>query len=608
MSVLGGWRRWRRRHFPASTIVLLCLCLILVLFFVWPVIMLALGAFRTAPPGLPGEWSIAGFVEAYTDPATYDTLRNSVVLAVSVQVPVVLLGVFFAWIVARTNTPLRGLVTPMMVLVFAVPPLFFAISWGMLANEPAGMLNQVFRALTGIEASPFNAYSWYGLIGAEILKFTCAAYMLMLGPLLAMDRTLEEASLAAGGSRLRTFFQIDIPVLAPAITGLSVLGFVVSLGILDIPLLLGVPAGIDVFPTQILDFINDSTPPEYAQASALSLLFVLVVIVLVTAQRRLLGNRQFTTVTGKSYSTERWDIGKWRWVCTGAIVLYGLLALVLPLGQLVLGSLQPIFGLYTGLTLDHYRAALSDPVTFQALRNTILVGVLGGFIATTFAVVVSYVTRHSRSRMARLPQLAIWLLFAVPGVILGLAMVWAYLSTPVVRSLYATVWIVMIALVVYVTPVASRVTEGSVVQIGSELEEAARVAGASATRTMVAIVGRLIVPSFLAGWFITGILAAGNLDVPILLSAPSNQTIPLVVYELYDNGETAQAAAVFCLLLAVVALGLLVWVLVRLASRVALLGGRRPRRRVDKIPHPSGEADRPARHLSADRGLEGDPR
>lgn len=542
---------------------LLFLCAVIAFFFVWPVVMLTLGAFRTSPPGLPGEWSAAGFIDAYTNPETYTTLKNSVTLAVAVQVAVVFLGVFFAWAVARTNTPLRGIVTPMMVLVFAVPPLFFAISWGMLANDPAGMLNKGFRMITGTDTSPFNVYSWHGVIGVEVLKFTCAAYLLMLGPMQSMNRSLEEASLVSGAGRAKTFFAVNIPVLAPAITGLSVLGFVVSLGVLDIPLLLGLPAGIDVFPTRILGYINDSTPPEYAQASSLSLLFILVVVVLVVLQCRLLGNRGFATVTGRSYSQERWDIGKWRWVCTGAIVTYGILALVLPFTQLILGSLQGIFGLYTGFTLGHYQSALSDPATFLALRNTILVGVLGGFIATAFAVITSYLTRHSRSQLNRFPQIAIWLLFAVPGVIMGLAMVWAYLSVPVLSNLYATVWIVLIALIVYVSPIASRVTEGSVVQIGSELEESARVCGASPVRTLVGITARLILPSFLAGWFITGILAAGNLDVPILLSAPSNQTIPLIVYQLYSNGETAQAAAVFCLFLAVVAMGCVVWVLLR---------------------------------------------
>ncbi|MQA88446.1 MAG: ABC transporter permease subunit [Streptosporangiales bacterium] len=554
------------------------LTVFIVFLFAWPVVMLVLGAFRTSPPGLPGSWSPDAVTSVYTNPATYETLKNSVVLSTSVQVLGILAGFFFAWVVARTNAPLRGLVTPMMLLIFAIPSLFFAISWGMLANDPAGIINKGLRAATGSGASFLDVYSWGGLIGVTALRVTSVMYLLLLGPVFAMSRSLEEASMISGAGRLKTFFRINIPVLLPALSGLAILGFVIGLGLLDVALVLGVPAGIYVFSTEIYGYILSTTPARYDQASALSLLLIALVVSLVLAQRRLLGGREFTTVTGRSYSQDRWDIGKWRWVCAGAIVGYGVLALVLPLVQLVLGSLQPVFGVYGRFTLANYQTLLSDPFVFQALLNTILVGVLGGFFATALAVTISYVARRSRSRLRSIPEMAVWLVVALPGVILALSVTWAYLSVPVVRQLYATVWMVMIALIVYVSPIAGRATAGSIAQIGPELEESARVCGASAARTVVGIVARLITPSFLAAWFVTGVLAAGNLDVPILMSSPSNETVPVLVYNLYTQaGEPAQAATLLCMILAVVAIGITAWGLARLALRF-VRRALRPRR------------------------------
>jgi iron(III) transport system permease protein len=531
---------------------LLSLIAVAAFLFVFPVVMFVIGAFRTAAPGLPGSWNFTSFPKVLSSLDTWHTFGNSVFLSVSVLFFATLLGLFFAWIVARTTTPLRHLVTPMMVLIFAVPPLFFALSWGMLANNPSGLLNKGWSSLTG-GGSFLTAQSWYGLIGAETLKATSVSYLLLLGPILAMDRSMEEASLMAGAGRMRTLFRINIPSLGPALTGPLILGVVIGIGALDMPLILGLPAGIRVFPTDIYAFIVNSTPADYARADSLGMLLIALVIILVFAQRRLLKGRSFATVVGKSYRTDPSDIGPWKWACAGMIALYGLLALVLPLGQLIVGSLQPYFGVYGRWTMSNYSTVLHDPNTLATFERTIIVGVLSGLIASSFAFLAAYVARVRKNTLGRLPLNITWLIWGVPGVTLGLAMVWAYLTVPGLRSLYATIWIVVIALVVAVTPIAARVGEGAITQLGAELEESALVHGASRIRVFIGIVLRLVLPSFLMSWFITSVLAAGNLDVPILLSSPTNTTVPLQIYDLYNTSRVAEAAALFCVLLAVIA-------------------------------------------------------
>ena len=530
---------------------MIALCVVALVLFVWPVAMLVFGMLRTAPPGQGGRWSTSGMTSALTSWDVWHSFLNSLILSASTVILSTALAIYLAWLVTRTRTPLRQLVTPVAVLVFAVPPLFYTLSWAMLGEQPVGLIDKALQGIFG--SAPVNVQSWYGMIIVGALGATAAEYLLLLGPFRALSPAMEEASLVCGGSRLRTFFQIEIPVLGPSILGVVILGFVLGMGLLTGPLLLGEPAGIYVLPTEIYRLIDGVTPADYAGASTLSLLLVLVVLALVGIQSKVLGRRQFVTVTGKSAHREPIDIGRWKWLGTLVVVIFTVFALVLPLGQFVLGSFESYFGVYSHFTTGNYSTVFHQPGTRQAFTTTIMVAVVSGFVATLLAVLITLVSQRSQSRLRRLPDICVWLLWAVPGITLSLGLIWAYLSVPGLKSLYGTQWIVLLALIVGTTPIAARAVGGSIGQIGRELEEAARTSGASALRATAGILVRLIVPSFVVSWLLSGIVASGNLDIPILLASSNNQTVPLLAYDLYDNGSLSQAAATFCVFIGIVA-------------------------------------------------------
>ena len=571
-------RRMRQPSTGAFTTArgLLPLIVVSLFLFAVPIVMLIIGAFRNAPPSAPAQWSLDAFVRTYTDPDSYRTLGNSVILALSSTLIGVVIALVLAFLVSRTTTPLRKIVTPAMVLVVALPPLFYAISWGMLGNPAIGMINTVWRSLTGLQDAIFNANSWEGLILVVALKNTAFIYLLVIGPFRALDRSLEEAAQVSGAGRLRTVIGIDLAVLAPAITGVTILSLVISLEAFDVPLFLGTRVGIDVFSTQIYGYIADRSPADYGAASALSMLLIVVVIGLVVAQWKILGSRRYTTVTGKSYRTEPWHIGPWRWVGTAFIVLYLFVAIVLPLLQLVLGSLQPVFGAGGDLTLINYQNLLKNPQIASALRSTFLVASIGGFVAMLLAMTIVYAVTHNESRLRRLLDMLTWLPYTVPGVVLALGLAWTYVSIPGLRQLYGSLLLVGLALVVAVIPIATRSVQPAFGQINRELEEAARVSGAGAWRVIVGVVLPLIMPSFLAGWFVVAIVVSGNLAIPILLSSSLTPTVPLQVYQLYTQGQIAQAAALFVFMLVGLVAGFLAIALVGWIVRRLITRGRRP--------------------------------
>ncbi|ASN38099.1 hypothetical protein CGQ24_03095 [Arthrobacter sp. 7749] len=542
------------------TLFLLFICA----FFGYPLAMLVYGAFRSGQPGTEGTFGLAGFVDAYGDPATWETLWASVMFAVAVQSIGIIGGFIFAWLSTRTNTPGAKTITPAMVTIFAIPTLFFAISWGMMTS-PSGLLTQFFGV--GSDGSPkLDAYSWFGLIVVSGLKSIAVMYLLLLGPVKALNRSLEEAALLSGANRFQLFAHINIPILLPTLSGLAILGFVNSLGQLDVALILGISAGIYVFPTQIYDFLA-TTPIRYDSASALALLLIVIIYVLVAIRSKAIGNRNFITVTGKAYRIEKEDIGRWKWAGLSLFLLFVGIALVLPLAQLVIGSFQPVLGV-NGFTWDHYSELFDSSKVIRALQNTLFMGVIGGFFATVLAVLISYIALRSKNRWAQVPEMIVWAVVAVPGIVLALAITWAYLSVPGLKSLYGSVWIVLIALIIVVTPIAQRATSGPVGQLGVELEESARVCGASAPRMLVTIVVPLIGPTFLASWFITGVMAAGSLDIPILLSSAKTETVSLLVYNYYTQlGSGSAAAALLLVLLLMLAVGGLILMILGIALR-----------------------------------------
>lgn len=548
-----------------STGTLLALFLLFICaFFGYPLAMLVYGSFRSGQPGTDGSFGLAGFVDAYGDAATWETLWASVMFAVAVQGIGIIGGFVFAWISTRTNTPGGKSITAAMVTIFAIPTLFFAISWGMMTS-PSGLLTQFFGV--GPDGSPsLDAYSWFGLIVVSGLKSIAVMYLLLLGPVRALNRSLEEAAMLSGASRFRLFADINIPILLPTLSGLAILGFVNSLGQLDVALILGIPAGIYVFPTQIYNFLA-TTPIRYDSASALALLLIVIIYVLVAIRSKAIANRNFITVTGKAYRIEKEDIGRWKWAGLSLFLLYVGVALVLPLVQLIIGSFQPVLGV-SGFTWRHYADLFESSKVIQALQNTLFVGVLGGLFATLLAVLISYVALRSKNKWAQVPELIVWAVVAVPGIVLALAITWAYLSVPGLKNLYGSVWIVLIALIIVVTPIAQRATSGPVGQLGVELEESARICGASAPRMLITIVIPLIGPTFLASWFITGVMAAGSLDIPILLSSAKTETVSLLVYNYYTQlGSGSAAAALLLVLLLMLAVGGLILMILGAAFR-----------------------------------------
>lgn len=557
------------------------LALYAALFFilVWPVLMLVVGSFRSAAPGFDGAWTLAAWSGTFDSPGTGRAMGNSLVLSLVSTLAATLIAAGLAFLSERTDLPLRRGVTPCLMLMFATPALFYALGYAMLGNAYTGSANKLLQTLFGAGAAWFDVETWTGLITVMVLKKASVIYLFLIGPFRALDPSHNDASLVSGVGQLGTFFRIDLPALTPAITGAILLGVVAGLQAFDMVLILGWPQDIDVVATRIMSFINGAAPPDYARASVLSIALLAVVALLCILQSRLLGRRSFVTVAGKSGGRRRIRLGRARWPLAALVALYLLLAAILPTGSVVFSSFQPFPGLYEGYSLQHYRNILALPRVVDAIQTTFAVALLSGFAAMALAVSVALLARALPPRRAALLRFVSLIPLAMPGVVTALAVSWAVVSVPGLKQLYGTFWLVTLALVVVVTPFAIQVANAAVAQLSPELQEAARIAGASPFRAAIDVVLRLIAPSFLAGWFMAAIIVSGNLEVPLLLRAPGLNPISSVVYSLYSSGDFSAASALLVILLLAKAAiwgiawaGYRAWVAVRGQRRRRLLG------------------------------------
>ncbi|MFC4137571.1 MULTISPECIES: iron ABC transporter permease [unclassified Microbacterium] len=521
----------------------------LTLVFVFPVTMIVIGAFRDGLPSDNLPFTLGGLIAAFQDEETWTTMWNSVVLVLVCGTISVAGGGLFAWIAANTNVPGRRLLTPLMAINLFVPPLFHTLGWIMLGNPQNGLLNQWARML-GATGSFMNIQTWGGLILLMSLGYMPFAYFLMLGAFKNRDQSLDEAAAISGAGAVRTFFTITLPSVGPAITGAAILVAVLVFQSFDSPQLIGRQAGIFVFSTQIYHYVRDQAPAEYTKAFALSLVLIILVLLLFLAQRWLLRGRSFTTLTGKTSRREPQELGPVRWVLAALVVLFVLLNLVLPLFAMILGSLQPIFGVMsTGLTFDNYVQMLTDQEFSSSLALTAWLAVIGGFGSIAIALLTAYVTARRSGFIRSYTSFAVWVPWALPGIVLALAYMFAVLYVPAFRGLYGSAFLMTLVLVVATIPVSSRIAEGALAQLSPELEEAARTSGAGSVRVLLSIVLRLVIPSFLAGWFLSALFISGNLAVPMLLAPPGLQPVSLTAFQEFLLGNMSQGAALFMIIL-----------------------------------------------------------
>ncbi len=548
------------RYFRLPSLPMTILLLVVGFLVLTPLALMILNSFQIARPGQPIVWGLDGWVKAFSTPGIIKAITNTFTLAITRQAIALLIGAFFAWLIARTDLPMKGLLEFFFWLSFFLPALPETMGWILLLDPKYGLLNQGLIGL-GVASQPlFNIYSFWGIVWAHMGGSVSVKVMLLAPAFRNLDAALEESSRISGASGWHTFFHIIIPVMMPAILVTTILGIIRSLEAFEIELLLGTPIGLQVYSTKIHELVTWE-PPQFAPAMALSTVFLGVLLLMVALQRRYIAKRIYTTVTGRGFSTRRTQLGRWRYPAFALVLSFALVITVLPTILLVTGTFMKLFGFFNiaePWTLENWRATLNDPVLFRSLWNTLAIGLGSGIIGILFYSLIAYVIVKTRYRGRWLLDFLSWLPWSIPGILLGVALLWTFLQTKIFLPIYGTIYLLMVAMVIKSMPFGTQMIKSVLLQLGNDLEEASKVCGGTWVDTFRRVILPLTMPALITVGLVGFISAARDISTVVLLGSGKSRTLSLLMLDFAAGAEFEKATVVAVMVVGLVVVAALI--------------------------------------------------
>ncbi|GHH83796.1 ABC transporter substrate-binding protein [Streptomyces sulfonofaciens] len=493
----------------------------------------------------PAEWTLRHYTETLGSADFWTLVGNSFAYAAATAVLCTVIGFGLAYLVTRTNTPAKFFAQVAALIPLIIPGILNTVAWALLFAPHTGALNVLLGTL---HLPAFNIYSLSGMVLVQSMHVTPVAFLMGTAAFTSMDSSLEEAALSSGAPPRRVFRTITARLIRPAIMSAALLMFVQTISTFEVPQLIGVPGHTFVFVSRIYKALQ-TFPTDYGTVGVTGIFILAVATVGLWLSRRLSGSGAAAqTITGKGYRPTVTDIGRWRWLGLAVFVLFFVCAVALPLLMLVWSSLLPGYeppslSALHHLTLANYRDILATPALISSVRNSLVTAVLAGVIVTVLSSLVAYITVKTKVRGRGVLEGLATVPLAVPSVVMGVGILYWYLTAPIPFQMYGTLTILVIAFVTIGLPYGLRYIVPGMAQIKDELEEAAAASGATWLRTFRRIYVPLLVPSLLAAFLYTVIVAFREISAAIFLYTQDTQVVSVTIYQEWSNGSYPIVAA-----------------------------------------------------------------
>ncbi|MBC7703922.1 MAG: iron ABC transporter permease [Rhodoferax sp.] len=507
----------------------------------------------------------ANYITAYASGETARLFWNSVRYALGASILSFMLGASLAWMNERTNTPFKTLFFALALIPLVIPGILFTVSWILLASPKIGIFNLTLMHWFNLREPVFDIYSMWGMIWVDGLQSSPIAFLLMTAAFRAMDPSLEESATMSGANVFQVLWHITLKLVWPATFATLLILFVNAIESFEVPALLGLPVGIQVFTSAIYKAVHQY-PSQNGLASAYAVMLLMVTTSGIYFISRLSSSgSKYSTMTGKGFRPRTIDLGRWRWLAAAVFVVYFLLIVVLPFMVLLWTSLQKFYAVPSwqavqNLSLYNYRFILNYPNLQRSVWNSLMLSFGTATLVMLITSVICWIVVKTKlpgrwllDNLASLPMV-------FPGLVLGLALMIFYLNVDV--GVYGTLWILLIAYITRFMPYGLRFNTTSMLQIHKELEESAATSGASWFTTFRRIILPLLKPGMLAGWIYIMIVSIRELSSSILLYSPGSEVISIIIWELWENGQIVELSALGVLFI------LLLFVLVMVAQYI----------------------------------------
>ena len=556
----------RKRGFDLSVPTFVVLSLLLTVLVALPLFWIFFYSFRSDSGGAA---TLENFTALVTDPTLLQAYGLAIGMALAVGVLSCLVATPMAWLVARTDLPGRAFIRMLVTASFVTPPFLGAIAYEILAAPNTGLVNVLYRRVFGLDSSAVlvNIYTFTGLVFA-IACFTFPyVFTLVANALDKVPSDLEDASSILGGDWMTTLRKVTIPLVLPAMLAGTLIAILQSLTMFGSPAIIALPAGFHVITTKIWSLFQ--FPPRLGLAAAAAIPLLVLTIILLRAQKAILGRKGYTVLGGKSGSPRVTRLGRLKWAAIAFVLAILSLTIFLPYLAIIKTAFTNTVGdpiTLDTLTLKHWRFVLFEfSATRLAMWNTLLLGVLTATIVTGIALVTSYLV--VRKSVAGAPYLGVLATapVAIPGIVLGVGLFLSY-ANPTFQ-LYGTIWILLIAFMTIELPAGYQQMSSSFAGVHPELEEAGRILGASRLTTLRQITAPLLRTSVVAAWCFVFVGTIRELSATILLTTANTKLVSVIIYDLNESGDLGAICVLGIILL------LVSFTVVYVANRVPVLGG-----------------------------------
>jgi iron(III) transport system permease protein len=559
---------WPKVNLSAQHVVYIALAFVIANLVLVPLVMVLLTALNLGPSARQASLSLDFFRQAWTSPTTWGVMLNTAVFAIGSTSLAMIIGVFFAFMVERTDIPMKNFAYAVVPLTIAMPGLLYSIAWVLLLSPRIGLFNLGLLGLfgksgglltswagLGFTGPPIQAYSMGGMIFVDAIRGVGVVFLMTVGLFRNMDPVLEEAAMVSGAAPNRVARLITLKLMLPGILAAFVYSLTGSLETFEVPAIMGLPGNISLLSTKIY-LLNQAD--DEATASSIGIVFILLAVVFVWLYTRLTRHiEKFSTVTGKAYRPRVMRIGHFRYVATALVWLYLGIVVIAPFFVMLWASIQPFYSVPSQqalgrITLDAYAWIFTNPQGATALINTLLLVVAAPTLCMLLCTLVAWYVVRSRVRGKRLLDVMAFLPNTIPSIMIALALLFLFLTVPWrLIPIYGTVWIITVAVVTRYLAFGSRMMHSAVVQLHHDLEEAAEVGGVSWPKAFRYIVLPLLFPSIVSGWVFVALHALRETTMALMLYSPSSRVISLLMWDTWQSGDVNKASATGVLLMLV---------------------------------------------------------
>lgn len=543
----------------AGTVVVAILIVVFGFYILGPVALIVVNSFNVGDLNQT-VWGWDNWRTAFTTRGLFEAVGNTFLIYGSYTIIGFPVAILIAWTLARTNIRYSGGLEFMFWVSFMLPSIATTIGWVFLLHPDVGVLNQAFEKLPFVGPGLFNIFSVAGIVWAHLMSNTISGVVMLLTPAFRnMDNSLEEAGRVSGASNLGTLTRVTLPVMLPAISVVFMLNLVRIFQSFETEQILGTRFDFYVYSTKIFQFIRFFDPPQYGPATALASITLIFIALIIPLQRWVVTRKQYTTVTG-NFKPGLQDLGPWRVPIFVAIVALIFILTVVPIATLLGGSFMTRAGWFNVtplFTMRHWGDVLGDPFFINGLKNTFLLSISTAVITPLMFSFVAYVIVRTKWRGRAVLDSLFWMSAAIPGILASLGLLWLFLKTPFLTPLFGTLYALVIVVILSGKLTSSQLIKGAYLQIGSDMEEAARVCGAGWMRTYFRIWIPLLMPTLVLIGTLNFVIAASTTSTIILLASRGTTTLSLLALQMmtHSNGIDLEGAGIVSLFIVAMTAG-----------------------------------------------------